>query len=129
MWKQIQGSRSYLNKFVYACDFCKYYFHLISKQKIHLQLRKNVSALQPLRFFVKCFSIKNPLCTVSENNNEQDNGVIAVEETDFDMSLTGMESEFPDQQLIKLFRRLTLPFKKANRRYAYYYSIRLIRIR
>ena len=37
------------------------------------------------------------------------------EEADFEMSLSGFESDM-EQQLIKLFRRLALPFKKANRR-------------
>ena len=42
------------------------------------------------------------------------NGIVDTE-GDFEMSLTGLESEM-EQQLVKLFRRLALPFKKANRR-------------
>ena len=37
------------------------------------------------------------------------------EDTDFEISLTGLESDV-EQQIVKLFRRLSLPFKKANRR-------------
>ena len=38
-----------------------------------------------------------------------------MEDTDFDLVFTGLESEL-EEQLVKLFRRLALPFKKANRR-------------
>ncbi len=38
-----------------------------------------------------------------------------AEESDFELTLTGFETEM-EQQLIKLFKRLSLPFKKANRR-------------
>merc|ERR1712223_601925 len=57
----------------------------------------------------------------TENCNNEVNSVggggnrIVDTEADFEMSLTGLESEM-EQQLIKLFRRLALPFKKANRR-------------
>ena len=66
----------------------------------------------------KCYN--NEVTTVVGSNNDgRDNRDGTVDETDFDMSFTGLESEAPnDQQLIKLFRRLTLPFKKANRRYS-----------
>ena len=65
----------------------------------------------------KCYN--NEVTTVVGSGNDgRENRDGTVEETDFDMSFTGFESETPnDQQLIKLFRRLTLPFKKANRRY------------
>ena len=69
-----------------------------------------------MNLFLAGFSHLKPLC--SNSNDGRDNRDGTVEETDFDMSFTGFESETPnDQQLIKLFRRLTLPFKKANRRY------------
>ena len=65
----------------------------------------------------KCYNNEGTT-VVGSSNDGRDNRDGTVDETDFDMSFTGLESETPnDVQLIKLFRRLTLPFKKANRRY------------
>ena len=41
--------------------------------------------------------------------------ITTAEETDFELAFTGLESDM-ETQMIKLFRRLSLPFKKANRR-------------
>ena len=41
--------------------------------------------------------------------------ITTTEETDFELAFTGLESDM-ESQLVKLFRRLSLPFKKANRR-------------
>lgn len=53
----------------------------------------------------------------SSAGHHDDNEVVASSsaEQDFEMALTGFESDF-EQQIVKLFRRLSLPFKKANRR-------------
>jgi len=65
----------------------------------------------------KCYNNEVTTDVGTQSNDGRENRDGTVEETDFDMSFTGFESETPnDQQLIKLFRRLTLPFKKANRR-------------
>ena len=66
----------------------------------------------------KCYNNEVTTVVGSSSNDGRENRDGTVDETEFDMSLAGLESETPnDQQLIKLFRRLTLPFKKANRRY------------
>lgn len=72
-----------------------------------------------LKSSVDNLSSKIELVTFSSQNTpssspRDDNEVVASPD-DFEMALTGFESDF-EQQIVKLFRRLSLPFKKANRR-------------
>ena len=71
-----------------------------------------------------CLEMKNELTMLSDKledltfKNEPSESVPPMttsEDTDFELALTGLESDL-ETQLIRLFRRLSLPFKKANRR-------------